>query len=199
MNERSSLNLSRGVTPKGLFRNRYLMAILGGLIIAIFTLVIAYSGGVRGVNFYITLGLTVFIIIGGTILWHSNSSTDESSDYSAIQMPSGYVSQKSGRQQTHQKDIQTPGFDPPIDQNSMIIAGMQLLDQNEGGGAGSNLHLVLTANQEVRLRKYMLDRGLAYVYETRDGQFWWRLNAAGRSIVRKYLSDLAKPDNNSLM
>jgi hypothetical protein len=78
---------------------------------------------------------------------------------------------------------------PPIADDSIISASIYL---NRSGYNAANLSgtdNVLNRVQERKLRDYMIDNGLAFQF--RDGdRLGWSLNAAGRSMIREYITQL---------
>ena len=85
-------------------------------------------------------------------------------------------------------------FNPAIDEDTLINVMVYL--SSNGFVVDNSIKSLLTEKQDQELSSYLVEKGLAYhtdsIYEG-----GWALNAAGRSVVNRYLTYLLVHDSDA--
>ena len=175
-----------------LLRDERVSALLLALIPTIFTLIVAYAGGVRGISSLLGLGAAVYLILGATFvalpkrdrnaMMRYEAQTGETAD---LQKTIGRLGMDFFKKPTPEPLVRW--FNPGIDEDALLASLVYL---------SSNAYIVddgfksmLSTQQEKKLRRYMIEKGFAYdsdeVYKG-----GWAITAAGRSIINRYLTHI---------
>jgi hypothetical protein len=166
-----------------------------GLIPALFVTLFLLVGGVRNTGLLLSLFFLTFVLIGGIVLVLPREDEPE------VRIHRPVIPRRKSRfdreiaplvQSLQKRESRRPELfriHPPIADDALISASIYL---NRSGYNAANLSgtdNVLSRTQERKLREYMIQGGFAYQF--RDGdRMGWSLNAAGRSMLREYITQL---------
>ena len=176
--------------------NRQLSEVLViGMAPAVFTMVLLVIGGVRDTGLVLVIFVITFVLFGGiAYLLPREVEPEVRIRGFNIRRPRSRFEREiaplvASLQKRESRRPELFKIHPPIADDAIISASIFL---NRSGYNAVNLSgadNVLNRVQERKLRDYMIDNGLAYTF--RDGdRMGWSLNAAGRSMIREYITQL---------
>ena len=178
-----------------------------GLAPAVLMVGLAILGGVRDLLALFLIGLASFAIVSGTFLllpregkkpaprFDFPKSSPVGPRVSSSDKPASSLSWL-GEQRANKPNPSSnvDWFDPSIDEDTLINVLVYL--SSNGFTVDSSIKSLLTDQQDQKLRAYLVEKGLAYdTDEIYEGG--WALNAAGRSVMNRYLTYLLVHDEDS--
>ena len=173
-----------------------LFALAAGL--GLFTLLLALWGGVRGVGLFL---IWLVVTVTFTALFMALPKEDAAARFRRMQSGTGereypFYLQRLGME-LFRKPTREPlvvWFDPGIDDDDLLNALVYL--SSNGYVIDDGFTSMLDKKQGKQLRIFMLEKGFAYeTDEVFEGG--WALNAAGRSIINRYLTYILIADDTS--
>jgi len=190
--------------------DRVRIAILG-LAPAVLMVVLALLGGVRNLAALCLIGLASFIIVSGTFLLlpradkepaprfefpksHPLSPTRPSRE-KPTEKPSfniSWLGDEAAKKPAPSSNVEW--FDPSIDEDTLINVLVYL--SSNGFTVDSSIKSLLTDKEDQKLYSYLVEKGLAYDTD-KFYEGGWALNAAGRSVMNRYLTYLLVHDEDS--
>jgi hypothetical protein len=158
---------------------------------AVFVVLLALLGGVRGFSALLLIGASVFVVLsltfwtlpedGESVPRRRRRESGVGRDFSL----GGRLGVDIFKKPTKKSFVEW--FDPSIGDDAMLDAMVYL--SSNGYIVDSGFKTLLSEADEEKLRTFMIEKGFAYpTDEVYHGG--WSLNAAGRSMINRYLTHM---------
>ena len=170
-----------------------------GMIPAVVIVVLAFLGGVRSLVALCLIGISVFIILSVTFLLLPREKESPKPKIEFPKPSNTVYTFDTSKLRAHFKQKVADSsnmdwFNPAIDEDTLINVMVYL--SSNGFVVDNSIKSLLTEKQDQELSSYLIEKGLAYhtdsIYEG-----GWALNAAGRSVVNRYLTYLLVHDSDA--